>query len=322
MFFRRRSRPTRNEPDPLFPGLSQREAEKLRSELREKLIESGATIRFDALRGIIDHPRHGQVTVNLENLVGDVATSQHPKAPRVLSRTFIDSLLEGNRVAGLDTAELYAGLRLRIAPLGGLVTEEADVINSATLYPYTDDTAVTLVLDTERSIQTMPLERLKRIDDLNTLIRAARNNLREELFGAQVRAHVHLGSEERSGARFRSFESDNYYLASAPIFLEEMLEVWAPDMDRSLGVLFAMPTRHILLAREITRGEDLLEGLGRIAPVAAHISNEGPHSVSPLLHMFHNGEVTTLTAFDEEERGIKITPTPYLMELIAGNRST
>ncbi len=196
------------------------------------------------------------------------------------------------------------------------------MINSATLYPYTDDTAVTLVLDTERSIQTMPLERLKRIDDLNTLIRAARNNLREELFGAQVRAHVHLGSEERSGARFRSFESDNYYLASAPIFLEEMLEVWAPDMDRSLGVLFAMPTRHILLVREITRGEDLLEGLGRIAPVAAHISNEGPHSVSPLLHMFHNGEVTTLTAFDEEERGIKITPTPYLMELIAGNRST
>lgn len=317
MFFRRRSRSARNQPDPHFPDMSVTEAEQLRSELRTRVVESGGSLRLDGLHGIIDHPRHGRVTLNLAHLVRDVARSQHPKAAKNLSRSFLDAMLDGNRVAGLDTAELYAGLRMRIAPIRGLVTEEADIIHSATLHRFTDDTAVTLVLDTATSIQTMPLERLRRIDDLDTLIRAARTNLHRELYDAHIITHQHPGSEAHPGARFRSFESENYYLASAPIFLEEMLERWVPDMDLSRGVLFAMPTRHILLVRDVTTGEDLLEGLGRMAPVAAHIAADGAHSVSPLLHLFHDGQVETLSAFDEEARELKILPTPYLLELIS-----
>ncbi len=308
----------RNRPDLHFPGLTKGQAGELRSALRRALAEKGATVRYDGRHAVIEHSRHGRVTVNLEKLISDVAASQHPKAARSMARAFISSVLDSEDTETLGTADLYAGLRLRVAPTTHLVPEEQEVISAATLYGFTQDTAVTLVFDTELSIQTMPLERLSPHDDLDTLARAARNNLRTELLNLNVHAQLHPGSEDRPGARFRSFESGSYYTASAAILLAEILPVWAPDLDLSRGVLFAMPTRHILLVREVTTGEDLLEGLGRLAPVAAQVAVDGSHTISPLLHLWHNGEITTLTSFDQEARELKITPTPYLLELMAG----
>ena len=286
----------RNRPDLHFPGLTRGQAGELRSALRRTLAEKGATVRYDGRHAVIQHPRHGRVTVNLENLIGDVAASQHPKAARSMARAFVASVLEAEPVDTLTTADLYAGLRLRIAPTTHLVPEEEEIISAATLREFTDDTVITLVLDTERSIQTMPLDRLREHDDLATLVRAAHNNLRTELTDLRIHAQTHPGSEEHPG--------------------------WAPDFDLSRGVLFAMPTRHILLVREISTGEDLLEGLGRLAPVAAQVAVDGAHAVSPLLHLWHEGEVTTLTSFDQEARELKITPTPYLLELMAGDGDT
>jgi len=308
----------RNRPDLHFPGLTRGQAGELRSALRRTLAEKGATVRYDGRHAVIQHPRHGRFTVNLENLIGDVAASQHPKAARSMARAFASSVLDAEHSETLSTADLYARLRLRVAPTTHLVPEEEEVITAATLHGFTQDTAVTLVLDTERSIQTMPLDRLRRHDDLDTLVRAARNNLRSELLDLTVHAQVHPGSEEHPGARFRSFESGSYYTASAAILLAEILPAWAPDLDFSRGVLFAMPTRHILLVREVTTGEDLLEGLGRLAPVAAQVAVDGSHSVSPLLHLWHDGEITTLTSFNQEARELRITPTPYLLGLMAG----
>lgn len=317
MFRRLRRFRDRNRPDLHFPGLTRGQAGELRAALRRTLAEKGATVRYDGLHAIIDHPRQGRVTVNLENLIGDVAASQHPKAPRSMARAFVSSILDGEPTDTWTTADLYAGLRLRIAPTSHLVPEERDIITSATLEEFTVDTVVTLVLDTERTIQTMPIDRLREHDDVDTLVRAARNNLWKELHDANVRTHLHPASEDHPGARFRSFESGSYYTATAPVLFPRILEAWAPDLDHSRGVLFAMPTRHILLVREITTGEDLLEGLGRLAPVAAQLALDGAHAVSPLLHMWHNGEVTTLTSFDQQARELKIIPTTYLVELMA-----
>lgn len=317
MFFRRRARRRLGEPDPNFPGLTRGRADELRTALRRAVAESGATARFDGMHGIIEHPRRGRVTLNLENLVGDVARSQHPRAAATMARAFVSAMLEDHDADSLDTAELYAGLRLRLAPITGLVPEEQEIVAAATLQEFTEDTAITLVLDTEHSIRTMPLEHLRHVDDLDTLVRAARTNLREELLAAPVVAHRHPGSEEHPGARFWSFESGSYYVASAPILLEDVLTSWAPGLDRSLGVLFAMPTRHVMLAREVTLGDDLLEGLGRLAPVAAQLAISRSHTVSPLLHLFHDDEVTTLSRFDQEARQLQISPTPYLLELMS-----
>ncbi|GAB3697101.1 hypothetical protein [Corynebacterium nasicanis] len=309
----------RNRPDLHFPGLTRGRAGELRVALRRTLAEKGATVRFDGQHAVIQDPRRGRVTVNLENLIGDVALSQHPKAPRSMARAFVSSVLDGAPGEALTTADLYAGLRLRVAPTTHLVPEEEEIIASATLRSFTDDTVVTLVLDTEHTIQTMPLERLREHDDVDTLVRAARRNLRAELLDLTPHAQVHPGSEEHPGAHFRSFESGSYYMATAPVLFPELLDAWAPDLDHSRGVLFAMPTRHILLVREISSGEDLLEGLGRMAPVAAQVAVDGSHAVSPLLHLWHEGEVTTLTSFDQEGRELKITPTPYLLELMAAD---
>lgn len=318
MIFRRgRARRLRREPDPNFPGLDRGRADELRSALREALSEVGATTRFDGAHAIIGHPRRGRITVNLGNLVADVALSQHPRAPETMARTFVSAMLDDVAAEALDTATLYAGLRLRVAPITGLMPEEAEITAAATLHDFTVDTAATMVLDTTSSIQTMPLDRLSHVDDLDTLVRAARANLRRELLGAPVVAKRHPGSEDHPGARFWSFESGSYYTGSAALLLDEALGAWAPEMDRSLGVLFAMPTRHVFLAREVSTGEDLLEGLGRLAPVAAQLGSEQTHPISPLLHLFHEGEITTLSAFDRDAGQLQITPTPYLIELIS-----
>lgn len=318
MILRRLRRfPDRNRPDLHFPGLTRGQAAEVRATLRRTLAEKGATVRYDGRHAIIEHPRQGRVTVNLENLISDVAASQHPQASRSMARAFVGSILEAEATDTLTTADLYAGLRLRVAPTTHLVPEEQEIISAATVRGFTEDTVVTLVLDTERAIQTMPLDRLRAHDDVDTLVRAARTNLRTELLGTPHHAQVHPGSEDHPGAHFRSFESGSYYMATAPVLFPELLDSWAPDLDHSRGVLFAVPTRHIVLVREISTGDDLLEGLGRMAPVAAQVAVDGSHAVSPLLHMWHEGEVTTLTSFDQEAGELKITPTPYLLELMS-----
>ena len=156
------------------------------------------------------------MTVSLAGLSRDVAYSQHPKAARHLSSAYVNDVFADPDVAELTDAELYAGLRLRLVPAegtgGGAVQQVTD---AATLGPFTHDTVATLVVDTPHAVQTVPLERLLKLDDLESLERAATANTRDELSRAPVDVRLNSGAEQHPGARFWSVDADDAPVSSA-----------------------------------------------------------------------------------------------------------
>ncbi|WP_455006519.1 hypothetical protein [Corynebacterium propinquum] len=319
MFRRYRQNRLLRQPDPSFPSLSRKDADQLRSSLRRQLAAEGASIRFDGMAATIEHPRRGRMSVRLDDLVRQVASSQHPKAIPNLAASFMTGLDDDTYMEQLDTASLYSRLRLRLVSPRDLSAEEQKVIDAATLFDFTNDTSATIALDTASSIQTIALEKLAEIDDVDALERAARTNLREELRNSDIDVQFHNGPVESPGASAWTFESSSHYLGSAPLLLEEFIDMWAPEIDTTNGLLFSMPTRHLLLVRSVTEGTDLLEGISRMAPVAAQIADSAESTVSPLVHVYDDGEITTISNWTPGSQQIEIAPNTHIMnQLIKG----
>lgn len=314
-FWRRRKGPRSTDPDPEFPHLNRRDAEELRRAVRATLRSHGAAVRFDGDQAIIRHPRRGTMTVSLSELSHDVAYSQHPKAARHLSGVYLDSIFADPDIAELSDAELYAGLRLRLAPAPGARSDGAahQVRESATLGPFTQDTVVTMVVDAPHTVQTVPLERLRALDDLTFLKRAAAANTRDELSRAPAQVQLHVDPAHHPGARYWSVTAEEVPVAAGAIFLRDALAWWTPKLDLSQGVLFAVPTHHTLLARPVTTGEDLVEGLTRIAAAAMELAVGSGRPLSPLLHVFHEEQIDTISEWDRQARQLRISPTEHLL---------
>ncbi len=319
MFRRYRQNRLLRQPDPSFPILNRKDADQLRSSLRRQLAAEGASIRFNGTAATIEHPRRGRMSVRLDDLVNQVASSQHPKAIPNLVASFVSGLDNDTYVDQLDTAAFYSRLRLRLVSTRDLSAEEQQVVDAATLFGFTNDTSATIALDTASSIQTIALEKLAEIDDIDALERAARTNLREELRTSDIDVQFHNGPDESPGASAWTFESSSHYLGSAPLLLEEFVGMWAPEIDTTNGLLFSMPTRHLLLVRAVTEGTDLLEGISRMAPVAAQIADSAETTVSPLVHVYDDGEITTISNWTPGSHQIEIAPNAHIMnQLIKG----
>lgn len=319
MFRRYRQNRLLRQPDPSFPSLNRKDADQLRSSLRRQLAAEGASIRFNGTAATIEHPRRGRMSVRLDDLVNQVASSQHPKAIPNLVASFVSGLDNDTYVDQLDTAAFYSRLRLRLVSTRDLSAEEQQVVDAATLFGFTNDTSATIALDTASSIQTIALEKLAEIDDIDALERAARTNLREELRTSDIDVQFHNGPDESPGASAWTFESSSHYLGSAPLLLEEFVGMWAPEIDTTNGLLFSMPTRHLLLVRAVTEGTDLLEGISRMAPVAAQIADSAETTVSPLVHVYDDGEITTISNWTPGSHQIEIAPNAHIMnQLIKG----
>lgn len=319
MFRRYRQNRLLRQPDPSFPSLNRKDADQLRSSLRRQLAAEGASIRFNGTAATIEHPRRGRMSVRLDDLVNQVASSQHPKAIPNLVASFVSGLDNDTYVDQLDTAAFYSRLRLRLVSTRDLSAEEQQVVDAATLFGFTNDTSATIALDTASSIQTIALEKLAEIDDIDVLERAARTNLREELRTSDIDVQFHNGPDESPGASAWTFESSSHYLGSAPLLLEEFVGMWAPEIDTTNGLLFSMPTRHLLLVRAVTEGTDLLEGISRMAPVAAQIADSAETTVSPLVHVYDDGEITTISNWTPGSHQIEIAPNAHIMnQLIKG----
>lgn len=324
MFFnrfrrRRRTAPSsqpgpmpRSSKKPIFPGLSDERGMELRKELRRNFAEQGAAIHFDGMAGVVQHPSRGRIRVGFENLVRMLADNQHPHAVAAHAESFARAVMEEDGTETLSAPDIYAGLRLKLSPTWGLNAEEQAIVDAATMEGFTEDIAVSLVLDTENAIQTVALDKIEGFDDLPSLRRAAATNLRGELLAADVEAVRHPGSPQSPGAHFWSFESDSFYLGSAPLFLEEMLARWAPELDQSNGILFAVPNRHLMLAREVSTGQDLLQGLQQIALLAARFGLERSHPISPSLHLSYAEGLETVSHIDPGAQELKIMPNAHL----------
>lgn len=313
----RHQRRAGQEPDPSLAPLPKRTADQLRSELEQALGERGATISFEGDHALVSHPTRGWIGLGLADAAHDIAASQHPKAVQQIAKRLVDGLTKRPGLSEMDAAELYSELRLRVAPTGGVGEQPDPVTAAATLSQFTEDTVVTLVIESGyNTAMVAPRDQLAELDDVDSLVRAGRANIRTELLASNVQAQLHATVDEHPGARFWSFESDSEHMGSAALLLEEVLAAWAPRFDVSNGILFSMPSRNILLARSVTEGEDLVEGLTALAPAAVEAATRSDRPVSELLHLYHLGEIITISEWDAENRHLRITPNDYLQHLM------
>lgn len=241
----------------------------------------------------------------------------------------------------LEDAEFYRRMRVTLQPLeiaeasGGT----SDFGPHAPARPFSDDTLIRLTLDMPRDgaeptlsqpqqaatkrdrkvsmHATFPLSEETMADrgPVEDLYRMGYRNLWQELIDSDLHVNeISPGPKEKVWA----FEGTSPYIGSAPIFLEELIEKFLPQIDMDSGVLFTMPSTGQMLVRDVTAGMELFHTIGLLATASADEYFKSPDKISPRLHLWHEGQIETISDIKMPEPGeqqteIQIKPTAYLM---------
>lgn len=304
-------------PDRQFPQLSRHRAEQLRRELLDTVDARGGRLEVEGTRARIVREDAPPVTADLGPLIDALAGDDSPHAVPARVEGFVRAVLSERDPARMSTADVYAALRLRLLPVRGLTGNQRDVVNRTKITDFTVDTAACAVLDNGHDAQPVGLDRLADHDDVATLSAAGLRNLGRELAGAQVRVDLHDLGHRRPGECLWTLSSVNPYLGSAPLLLDELLPRWLPEQPLDDGVLFAMPSADLLLIRPLTRGADLVAGVELAARSAHEGWMIGEQPLSPLLHVWRNGTVETVTRLGNDHR-LRITPPVWLLQRAHG----
>lgn len=325
-------------PDADLPQLDRSRADMLRRELEYRFSLKDAQIDIEGNSAVVLRPDGGAAHVSLRTLAMNAADLDHLGQLPELVENFVHGTLADAKLSNLTTAELYKSLRLRLLATPEGAAEdglEHQIRENSVLREFTSDMSLALVLDTEHAIRIQPLDELETFDSLDTLERAADRNTWQELLDADIDVTYVNNEEGGAGSDFWAFESSSYYLGSAPLFLGDLLARWAPEMDQSRGVIFAVPDRDLMIARPVTTGENLMNGITSMVRIAMRFGLGNPTSISPRLHLLHENQIHTFTDYriiepsGEEEWssatfeapqqgaiGIEVRPDAYLMEML------
>lgn len=330
-------------PDADLPQLNRSRANMLRRELEYRFALQDAQIDIEGNSAMVLRPDGGAAHVSLRTLAMNAAGLNDMGQLPELVDSFVHGTLADATLSNLTTAELYKSLRLRLLPNpraedDPLETDdgiERQIRETSVLRGFTSDTSIALVMDTEHAIRIQPLDELEAFDSLDSLERAADRNTWQELLDAKVDVTYVDNDEGGEGSDFWAFESSSYYLGSSPLFLTDLLARWAPELDQSRGVIFAVPDRDLMIVRPVTTGENLMNGITAMVRIAMRFGLGNATSISPRLHLLYDNQVNTFTDYqliepseDEEWSteafnapdtgaiGIEVRPDPYLMEML------
>lgn len=324
-------------PDAMFPHLPRQRADLLREETMRYLHAEGFDTTWRPDGYIVATPARGQEgqdeqdapppqsrhLIGLDNLSLQIAAAPHAPASEIteLIRYFLATVLTDIDVEALTDADFLRQLHVRLAARGTL-DAASGAVDDATR-DFTGDLHVSLVLDTPDAIMTLNDEALAAHgtatrEQLADLYRVGYRNTWQELHDASVDVNEVRGDVQGDapGAHFHVVESDSFFLASAPLFLDELLPRWLPDMDTSAGVMITVPHRHLMLVREVTAGQDLLDGINTMTSVALAQLTANPGPLTARLHLSHEGDIrvfTDITTGDDGQRILQIDPDDYLL---------
>ncbi|WP_312979268.1 hypothetical protein [Corynebacterium sp.] len=328
-------------PDAMFPHLPRQRADLLREETMRYLHAEGFDTAWRPDGYIVATPAREQEgeedgtaeqdapppqsrrLIGLDNLSPQIAAAPHAPVSEIIEliRYFLATVLTEIDVDALPDADFLRHLHVRLAARSALDAASGAVDDASR--DFTGDLHVSLVLDTPDAIMTLNDEALAAHgtatrEQLADLYRVGYRNTWQELHDAavdinEVHGDVHGGSP---GAYFHVVESDSFFLASAPLFLDELLPRWLPDMDVSAGVMVAVPHRHLMLVREVTTGQDLLDGINTMTSVALAQLATNPGPLTARLHLAHDGDVrvfTDISTGDDGQQILQVEPDDYLL---------
>ena len=319
-------------PDQMFPHLTAERADLLREEAMQALHDEG----FDTVwrpDGYIAATPEGRPSapprlVGLDNL--SLRIAQEPvDTPRSdiarFVRTFVRTVVTDADVDidALPDADFLRGLKVRMMPTEMLQATPGNTAGNQNFQDgvreIAEDLSAALVLDTDAAVITLNDDHLTAhggdtTDGLSDLHRVGHRNTWQELVDTPVNVTRVTGDDP--GARFWALDSESFFLATAPLFLDQFLAWYIPGLDTSEGVLVAVPHRHLVLVREVSMGTDLLEGINAMTSAAVHQFTENPGAVSPRLYLDHNGELnafTSVTTRDNGQQVLQVYPDEHLM---------
>lgn len=304
--------------DEAYPHLSAERANAMRRQVSEAIRHEGGEPDFlnpQQVEVRVDGELTG--TYGLDNLSRQLShiESEEEAAEEII--TFVRGVMRHSDMEDLGSADFYRQLKLRLAPSYQL--EQLSAENPpAGLSEFVPGIISYLVNDAPTAVETFSEEIAAEHDTIDELIRFGRENLWKELLGARDNV-AEIPLETAPAAPLHVVESDSFFISSAPIFGAEILKQWFPTLDQRRGVLLAFPHRHVLLAREVTTGTDLMQAITGMAGIAAGQFETQPGHLSPAVHLLYDGELTPFTFLQEGEDGetsIGIAPSEYLMDLI------
>lgn len=318
--------------DAQFPGLDRRRADELRRELQEGFVGHGFDVELSGMTLVLSRETpEDKIVLPLDDLVRGIAADDAPHAVAAWTDSFIKATLAVDIAANLDTSGVYRSLRLVLMPAqpGGPgdhegaaypeQEEEIRVIEDASIGHFTADLLTCLVLDMGAAATPARMEELAQIDDVDTLVRAARRNLRDELRSLEVEVAYQNIDDEVEGAGVWVIRGNSFYLSAAPLLLEDFVHRHVPQVNAEAGLLFAVPLPNFLLVREVTEGEDLAHGLHMMASGAVSLAAGAgaDAAVSPRVHLWREGHVETISEITDGD-GFLIQPNSYLMRRLEG----
>ncbi|MGO1380523.1 hypothetical protein ACT3TD_05065 [Corynebacterium sp. AOP36-E1-14] len=324
-------------PDAMFPHLPRHRADLLREETMRRLHAEGydtswrpdgyiaATPATEPATGTGTEPDTppSRRLIGLDNLSLQIAAAPGSTPAQVVEMIhhFLGTVLTDIDVDGLDEAEFLRQLRVRLVSRNTLDAASGTVEDSSR--EFTGDLLVSLVLDTPDAVVTLNDDTLAAHgtatrEQLADLYQAGYRNTWQELLDADVEVNEVRAEarQESPAAHFHVVESDSYFLASAPLFLDELLPRWLPELDASAGVMVTVPHRHLMLVREVTTGQDLLDGINTMTSVALGQLAANPGPLTARLHLAHEGEFrvfTNVTTGEDGDQVLQVEPDDYLM---------
>lgn len=166
-----------------------------------------------------------------------------------------------------------------------------------------------LCVDDPESVRLLPDESVKHLTPLGPALDLGIRNLSRMLEQDEVDLDRFEDPVGEGKAHFDIVSGQSVYIASYPLCMPQVMAKWAPDVDVSRGVIFAVPFRNVLAFKVVGDAASILETLQLMAPfaIAAYQRNAGP--LSPNVMLWEpSGAVTQLTWFDGS--AIHVVPGP------------
>ena len=277
--------------------------------------------------GKLPAPDDGEGSLmGLDNVTRQAANAENfdrdmPSIVEEFVTGLVTSLDAASEMQSLPDAEFYSLLRVRLTAIDllpeSLQADAREFNQNSPVRPFSDALCIHLVQDAPHSVMGLTPAGLKDRGPVEDLFRIGYRNLWQDLIDSDLEVQSVQGEDGKPGERMWVFEGSSYYVGSIPILLDEIVERYLPQIDRSAGLLFAAPHRHLTLVREMDTGANLMGSIGLLATAAAEQFSKQPGSLSPRLLLSHMGEITTFTDVkwrDERSAELEVKPTAYLME--------
>lgn len=302
-------------PDAEYPHLSQHRAKQMLDFARTAVHSHGGVALPAGERqwkAIFDD--RDPVFVGFDNLALNIADLTSEDEIRETVHNFIATVVTPSE--RLTDEEFYKQLKLRLLP--AQLREQAPAPVTSVLEEFCPGLDCYLVVDGENAVRGVSADEAASHDSVGALWNIGRQNLRHELDNLPVDIEP-VQFEDSAAAPTWIATSPSFFLTTAPVFGDEYLRKWFPNMDQSNGVLLGLPHRHLMLGREVTTGLDLLHAIQALTQLTITQYESQPGPVSLHLYLYYGGELTPISFLNTNEEGqtnIAIAPTDHLVELL------